>query len=120
MSLLKRAGCWWNRWRLRSRARAHLRRLFEQPARLAGTSLRQHHLGRCDVVDIEIQDDEISAFTFQILRHPRPHPFSRQYHLVAERWRVVLPDGTPERAGSVNLSRLADETSDGDPPGSFP
>ncbi|HIO66155.1 MAG TPA: hypothetical protein EYN40_05615 [Planctomycetes bacterium] len=120
MNLLKMVGRWWNRWRLRSRARSQLRRLFGQPARLVGTSLRQQHLGRCDVVDIENRGDEISAITFQILRHPRPHPFSRQHHLVAERWRVDLPGGTPQRAGSVNLSRLADEASDGAPPGSFP
>ena len=69
-------------------------------------------------MDVDSVESEIKAITFQILRHPRPHPFSRQYHLVAERWKISLPDGVLERWGSVNLSRLRGR--DGEPPGSFP
>ncbi|MDE0961376.1 MAG: hypothetical protein OSB09_11420, partial [Planctomycetota bacterium] len=110
----------WQEWGLRRRARRALGDLFCDPSRLAGTSLRPAHRGRCDIVDIEFSGGPIEAITFQILRHPRPHPFSRQYHLVAERWRVELPEGIPQRAGSINLSRLRESQSDGEPPGSFP
>jgi len=105
---------------LRRRASKALGDLFSSPGRLAGTSLQPAHRGRCDIIDIESSGGQVDAMTFQILRHPRPHPFSRQYHLVAERWRVELPEGVPQRAGSVNLSRLKDSRSDGEPPGSFP
>ncbi|MEC9477435.1 MAG: hypothetical protein VX764_10395 [Planctomycetota bacterium] len=109
---------WYRRWKLFQRARSILRGIFQQPERLQETSLKPSHFGRCDVVDVESEDTEIRSITFQILRHPRPHPFSRQYHLVAERWKISLPDGRPERCGSVNLSRLRGR--DGEPPGSFP
>ncbi|HCW44305.1 MAG TPA: hypothetical protein DGU45_03220 [Planctomycetes bacterium] len=102
----------------RRRAKKELKLLFSNPSRLAGTSLKPSHFGRCDVMDIEMADKDLVAIVFQIIRHPRPHPFSRQHHLVAERWRVDLLSDTVERAGSVNLSRLRGE--DGDPPGSFP
>ena len=108
----------YRQWRLRSRARRILRDLFHQPDRLQGTSLKPVHFGRCDIVEVEESADEVRSITFEILRHPRPHPFSRQYHLVAERWIVLVPDGKPQRCGSVNLSRL--QGGDGEPPGSFP
>jgi len=104
--------------RLRRQARQQLLLLFESQENLRGTSLKLHHRGRCDIVELESQGDELTAFIFQILRHPRPHPFSKQHHLVAERWRYQLKDQSIERAGSVNLSRMKGE--DGRPPGSFP
>ncbi|MGE4619739.1 MAG: hypothetical protein AAEJ04_08035 [Planctomycetota bacterium] len=109
---------WYYRWRLQRRARQSLLDLFQQPQRLKGTSLKPVHFGRCDVVEIDESAGVLRSITFEILRHPRPHPFSRQHHLVAERWSVQLPDGKPERCGSVNLSRL--RGTDGEPPGSFP
>ena len=118
MSLLGFLRQGYRRWKLRLRARRILRGLFQQPDRLQGTSLKPVHFGRCDIVEIEQSDDEVRSITFETLRHPRPHPFSRQYHLVAERWSVVLPHGKPRRCGSVNLSRL--RGGDGEPPGSFP
>ena len=102
---------------LRQQARRELLKLFESEQNLRGTSLKMHHRGRCDIVELE-GDEELKAFVFQILRHPRPHPFSKQHHLVAERWRYDLHTKTLERAGSLNLSRL--KGGDGEPPGSFP
>lgn len=103
--------------KLRQQARQALHHLFESEENLRGTSLKLHHRGRCDIVEMET-DGELKAFVFQILRHPRPHPFSKQHHLVAERWRYDVVEKSLERAGSVNLSRLKGR--DGEPPGSFP
>jgi hypothetical protein len=66
-------------------------------------------------VRFEERDGELTLLEFAILRHPRPYPFSRQHHLVAELWRVTLPGGRPERLRGLNLSRLAGE--DGRPAG---
>ncbi|MEE2882140.1 MAG: hypothetical protein VYD70_00275 [Planctomycetota bacterium] len=118
MSFLGSIRRWYRRWGLYRRARTILREIFQQPDRLQGTSLKPSHFGRCDIVEVDQSESEIRSITFQILRHPRPHPFSRQYHLVAERWKISLPEGKPERCGSVNLSRLRGR--DGEPPGSFP
>ncbi len=109
-------GGWWRRHRLARRARATLRRLLADPARLAGTSLRPAHATRADLVDWIEDEGTLSSLTFTILRHPRPHPFSRQHHLVAEVWRVELPDGTPTRLRGLNLSKLQGD-GDGRPAG---
>ena len=103
--------------KLRQQARRELMNIFESEENLRGTSLKLHHRGRCDIVELEA-NGELVAFTFQILRRPRPHPFSKQHHLVAERWRYDMGEKTLERAGSGNLSRLRGR--DGEPPGSFP
>jgi len=105
----------WRRSRLGRRARAELRRILSDPSRLAGTSLRPAHAARADLVRFEAEGDVLRVLEFTILRHPRPYPFSRQHHLVAELWRIELPGGRPERLRGLNLSRLAGE--DGRPPG---
>lgn len=106
---------YWRRARASRRARAELRRILSDPARLAGTSLRPAHAGRADLVRFEAEGEELRLIEFTILRHPRPYPFSPQHHLVAELWRIELPGGTPERVRGLNLTRLAGE--DGRPPG---
>ncbi len=103
------------RWRQERRARKELRRILSDPDRLTGTSLRPAHAARADLVGFEDEDGTITRLEFTILRHPRPYPFSRQHHLVAELWRIDLPDGRPERLRGLNLSRL--DGGDGRPPG---
>lgn len=90
--------------------------MLSDPTRLEGTSLRPAHAGRADLVRFESDGDAITLLEFTILRHPRPHPFSRQHHLVAELWRIDLPDGRPERLRGLNLSKERGE-SDGRPAG---
>ncbi len=104
--------------KFRRQAKKKLLELFESEDLLQGTSLKPHHRGRCDIIELDTNGDVLTSFVFQILRHPRPHPFSKQHHLVAERWCYRVHEETLERAGSVNLSRLKGR--DGEPPGSFP
>lgn len=108
---------WWHRRKLHSLARRELARLFDDPSRLEGTSLKPAHRGRVTIVEIEKSGEGLKAVVFGILRHPRPHPFSPQHHRVMEWWRLELPGGRIERAGSVNLSRQ--EGRDGEPPGGY-
>lgn len=115
MNWLTAMARWWHRRQLRSIARRELTRLFDDPPRLEGTSLKPAHRGRVTIVDIEEGEGGVQALVFGILRHPRPHPFSPQHHRVMEWWRIELPGGRPERAGSVNLSRR--DGRDGEPPG---
>lgn len=107
---------WWRRRQLIRQARSLLRALFADPANLAGTSLRRNHRGRCDLSGLEIEGGELTAFTFRILRHPRPYAFSRQFHEVVESYRYPLPAGPLERGKSINLTRL--RGGDGEPSGS--
>lgn len=93
-----------------------LRAVLSDPARIEGSSLRPVHAGRADLVEFTADGDEFTSLTFTLLRHPRPHPFSSQHHLVAELWRVELPDGVPERVKGLNLSKLQGE-GDGRPAG---
>ena len=109
-------GGWWRRVRTARRARATLRRFLADPTHLVGTSLRPAHAGRADLVDWEEAEGELTSLTFTILRHPRPHPFSSQHHLVAEVWQVALPDGPPKRLRGLNLSKLQGD-GDGRPTG---
>ena len=96
---------WWQRWRLRRRAWRELRVLFDHPERLAGTSLRPAHRGRVDVVDLEDDGGELRAILFTILRHPRPLPFSHQFHAVMQLYRYDLAAERVEHVRSLNLSR---------------
>jgi hypothetical protein len=104
------------RTRLARRARAELRRILADPARIAGTSLRPAHAGRADLVHFEERDGVLTRLEFTLLRHPRPYPFSTQHHLVAEVWGIELPGGRPERLRGLNISGLEGE--DGRPSGS--
>ncbi len=110
---------WWRRfWVLRRcvrEARRHLQSLFDDPALLRGTSLRASHRGRVDLYGIELQNETLHAYTFTILRHPRPYPFSKQFHEVVESYRYELPSASLKRGRSLNLSRLKNR--DGEPSG---
>ncbi len=95
---------WWNdpERRLRKRARRTLDELFtKHPEQLQGTSLRPKHRGRTQVLDVA--DDPNRVF-FGILRHPRPHAFSKQYHEVVEIWCYWVEEGRVERMKGDNLS----------------
>ncbi|MAJ29339.1 hypothetical protein CBD41_07970 [bacterium TMED181] len=118
MTLFSSLGQYFRDRRFRRQAKKILCEIFESEKLLRGTSLKPHHRGRCDIIELDTTGDELTAFVFQILRHPRPHPFSKQHHLVAERWCYRIQEDALERAGSVNLSRLKGR--DGEPPGSFP
>jgi uridine kinase len=105
--------------RLRAAARHELRGLFDRPDRLRGTSLRPEHAARAVLLDFEAEAGRITALAFGILRHPRPHAFSRQFHEVLEYWRADLAgDGPVERVKGVNLSRAKGR--DGEPGGFGP
>ena len=106
----------WRRRALLREARRLMLSLFDDPQNLTGTSLRPKHRGRVDLHGVEVSGDTLVSLTFTILRHPRPYPFSHQYHKVVESYRYTLPDGPLERGRSLNLSRL--EGRDGEPPGS--
>ncbi|MHC4936377.1 MAG: hypothetical protein ACYTGJ_09190 [Planctomycetota bacterium] len=110
---------WRRRRRLDRRARRLLRGILSDPRNLEGTSLRPAHASRADLIEFEAEGEELRSLSFVLLRHPRPHPFSTQHHLVAERWQVSLSDGPPfrpERLRGLNVSRLKGE-SDGRPAG---
>ena len=109
---------WWRRWRQRRRARRTLGVLFDHPERLAGTSLRPAHRGRVDLVEIEDDGEELRAILFTILRHPRPLPFSRQFHAVMQLYRYDLAAQRVEHVRSLNLSRERGHGG-GEPPGSM-
>ena len=108
----------WRGWRRRRAAWRHLYSLFDHPERLSGTSLRPQHRGRVDVVELEPDDPDapIEAIQFTILRHPRPYPFSRQYHAVLQLYRYDLAAGALSHVRSLNISRA--QGRDGEPPGS--
>lgn len=101
-------------------ARRLLRSVLENPARLAGTSLRPEHANRVMVVRHEhaAGDGRLLAVWFTILRHPRPYAFSRQHHEVLELWRLDAPSLALERVEGANLSRL--RGGDGEPAGFGP
>jgi uridine kinase len=105
--------------RLRASARTALRGLFARPDRLRGTSLRPEHASRATLLDFETEGERVTAIAFGILRHPRPHAFSRQFHEVLELYRADLAgDGPVERVKGVNLSRARGR--DGEPGGRGP
>lgn len=91
-------------------ARRLLRDFFadaaRDPGRLEGTSLQPEHAARADLQDVEVADGALVALRFSILRHPRPFRFSRQFHEVAQLYRIDLASGTVEHLRSLNLSRL--------------
>ncbi len=104
------------RLRLAARARKELRRILSDPERLQGTSLRPAHAARADLISFESDGESLTLLRFSILRHPRPHRFSSQHHLVAEYWQIELPSGELRRDRGVNLSKLQGD-SDGRPAG---
>ena len=117
--MFARLRSWLARRRAERRARALLKRILADPTRLEGTSLRPAHAGRADLIDWSTDGEQITSLIFVILRHPRPHPFSSQHHLVAERWRIRIEigvPGPPERLQGLNVSKLRGE-SDGRPAG---
>ncbi len=104
---------WWAdpRRRLWRRARRALDDLFRNKTELLEpTSLRPEHRVRTQVLDVRESPFEI---LFGILRHPRPHAFSRQFHEVVELWRYDVEEGVVERLKGHNLTRARGE--DGDP-----
>lgn len=104
--------------RRRAAARRRLREVFSTPGRLEGTSLRPEHRARADLLDFDWDEefDRPVAVRFGILRHPRPHAFSRQFHEVIEYWEVdLLRETPPRRVKGVNLSRK--RGGDGEPSG---
>ena len=110
MSIRCRLEEWWRNRRVARRHRREAMRLlaalFEDPDRLHPTSLRPEHRSRACLLHPEVDGDEVVAVHFSILRHPRPHPFSRQFHEVIEYWRLPAEPGSPPvRLRGVNLSR---------------
>ena len=103
----------WRRFRLVREARARMRRLFDEPQLLEGTSLRSSHRGRVYLFEIEVREATLVGFMFTILRHPRPYAFSRQFHEVVESYTFDIRSGTLTRGKSLNLSRLKGR--DGEP-----
>lgn len=99
--------------RLRRRALACVRTIFDDRQLLQGTSLRREHRSRAVYVRHQSEDDTIVVVRFGIVRHPRPYAFSRQVHQVAEFWDYWPAERRLERVGGVNLSRLRGQ--DGDP-----
>lgn len=80
--------------------------MFESPELLRGTSLKPRHASRAVVVDHRETDGDILCIRFGILRHPRPHPFSRQSHNVIEYWRYDVRARSLRVEKGVNLTRL--------------
>lgn len=115
MSLLDGFRRWRERRRQTRLAHRTLLGLFDDPECYRGTSLRPAHRGRVDLVDFEADGDEISVVRFTILRHPRPYPFSRQFHAVMQLYRYDVREQKVEHEKSLNLSRLHGR--DGEPPG---
>jgi len=113
MGLLARILGWWSspQRRLRREAERRLDELFRDPKRLAGTSLRPDHRGRCQILDLSQAPRRIG---FGIVRHPRPYAFSRQHHQVVELWLLDVEERRVERVKGVNLSRA--RGGDGEPP----
>ena len=107
----------WRRWRESRLANRKLREIFRAGVLLEGTSLRPEHAGRCLILDQEIQDGEVTRLRFSILRHPRPYPFSRQFHEVIEYYAFDAAAARLRREGSVNVTRMKGE--DGKPSGRF-
>jgi hypothetical protein len=97
-------AAWWNspRRRVRRDAERRLDELFADPRRLAGTSLRPDQRSRCQLLDLSHAPQRIG---FGIVRHPRPYPFSRQFHEVVELWLYDVESGALERVKGVNLTR---------------
>jgi hypothetical protein len=98
---------------LEREARRRLAAIFDEPARLRGTSLRPEHRGRVMLVNHDVQDGRVVRVDFTIIRHPRPYAFSKQVHEVLELWRLDVDRGSLERVEGANLSRL--RGSDGEP-----
>ena len=97
---------WFERKSLEKKARARLRDLFQEPALLAGTSLRASHSSRYVFLDCEAHGGELTVIRFGILRHPRPYAFSRQAHEVIEYYTYDLCEPGVKVDEGVNLTRL--------------
>jgi hypothetical protein len=109
---------WWREWRAGRLARRKLREIFRTASLLEATSLRPEHAGRCLILEREVEGEEVTRIRFSILRHPRPYPFSRQFHEVLEYYRYTADPPRLVREGSVNLSRM--RGGDGEPSGRGP
>lgn len=109
-----RLRAWRSRRRLERAARAALSAAFVDAALLKGTSLRPDHRSRVDAIEPEAEGGgELRAIRFAIARHPRPFPFSRQFHEVVEWYSYDLAARTIVRAGSLNLTKLRGRATDG-------
>ncbi|MEW6743601.1 MAG: hypothetical protein AB1486_12665 [Planctomycetota bacterium] len=56
--------------------------------------------------------DQPQRIFFGIVRHPRPHPFSRQHHSVLEIWCYHVEEERLERMEGRNLTRERGEDAD--------
>lgn len=93
--------------RVRRRARRDLDRLFtHHPERLQGSSLEPRHRSRTQVLDVTWEPYRVH---FGILRHPRPHRASRQFHEVLELWSYEPASGRLVRRAGRNLTRECGE-----------
>ncbi|MFO0982726.1 MAG: hypothetical protein U1E76_13505 [Planctomycetota bacterium] len=92
--------------------------LFDHAERLRGTSLHRQHRSRVMYLRHTAQGGSITSVRFGIVRHPRPYPFSRQFHEVLELWTYDVSNREVRRERGVNLSRMAG--ADGEPAGSGP
>ncbi len=99
----------WQRWRRRRRHRQlawrTLRDLFCHRSRLQGTSLRSSQGGRADLVEFKVVEEELVWLRFTILRHPRPYPFSRQFHEVMQLYHYEVSGQRLTHLRSLNLTR---------------
>ena len=103
-----------NRRRLARQAHLRMLSLFDDPASLRGTSLRPAHRRRVDLVDFEEESGELKTISFTILRHPRPYPFSRQFHEVMQLYVYDVERGNLRHEKSLNLTRLRGRDGEGD------
>ena len=106
---------WRRRRRQRRLAWKTLRELFCHPGRLQGTSLRPSQGGRADLVEFKAVGEELLWLRFTILRHPRPYPFSRQFHEVMQLYHFQVPEQQLSHLRSLNMSRQLGR--DGEPAG---
>jgi hypothetical protein len=97
------------RWLRRQKKRREARRLldvaFDNADLLKGTSLKQHHRVRSQIVEFDEEGGRIAKIRFGILRHPRPYAFSRQSHKVIEYYEYDLEAEAISILQGVNWTR---------------
>lgn len=89
--------------------------LFERSDVLKRSSLRPDHRTRADLRDYELRDGEVEVVYFTVVRHPRPYPFSKQFHEVVELYRYDVTAGEVVVHDSINLTRLRGRDGEGRP-----